>query len=313
MADPNIDWKHLDFQAFLQLIATEEMAFEYCFRNGLIDRTRRCECGRAMLVAAKAQATHACHFICSAPRSICSQRRSILTDSFFSKARISISAAMKCIAGYAAELSNNQFFFFTGLKSSHSVTNWKNYFRIACASFIDQLEERRIGGVGCTVEVDETLVFKRKNHVGRLLSNEASGTWVFGGICRETDDAFIIPIECRDAPTLLAAIQANVLPGTRIVSDCWRAYQSVPLFGYEHAAINHSLNFVDPMDPTVNTQKIERMWKTLKNTIPKECNSELRWGYLDEFIFKQRNRWYSLNVGERIALILNKIKNTRFN
>jgi hypothetical protein len=171
-----------------------------------------------------------------------------------------------------------------GIRSSESITNWRNFFRNLCSAYVDRSGDHWIGGVGFTVEIDESLIFKRKNHVGRLLLNEATETWIFGGICRETSDAFIVPVQNRDTETLLCALQENVLPGTRVISDCWRAYDAVSQHGYIHQKINHSLHFVDPEDPSVNTQRIERMWKTLKSTIPRECSTDLRWTYLAEFL-----------------------------
>jgi len=312
MVYEEVDWKKLDNDLFLALISSEECAFDLCLRLGLIDRERRCDCGRPMEMQKNRQEQYGFQFVCTASRSVCSKKRSVLSDSFFSGAKISIRTACKCIAAYAADLKSNQFGFYTGLQSPESIANWKNFFRDLCSAFVEESGSHKIGGVGCTVEIDETLVFKRKNRVGRLLSNESTGTWIFGGICRETGDAFIVPVASRDSATLFVAIQENVFPGTRIISDCWRAYDALASLGYSHSKVNHSVNFVDPEDPSVNTQRVERMWKTLKSTIPKECNSEMRWTYLAEFLFKKRNNWYNLSTGERIELIFKVLKNLKF-
>jgi len=49
------------------------------------------------------------------------------------------------------------------------------------------------------------------------------GQWVFGGICRETKACFFIVVGQRDKDTLLAIIHAHILPGTKAMSDMWRA------------------------------------------------------------------------------------------
>jgi hypothetical protein len=314
MSEPGIDWKRLDNDSFLALISTEKRAFDFCFKFGLIDQSRRCNCGRQMEIQINRQEKHGLHFVCTASRSICSKKRTMLADTFFYRARISIRTCLKCIAGYAVGLTSDQVFFYTGIRSSGSIASWINFFRDICCAFVDGSGRHKIGGIECTVEIDETLIFKRKSNVGRLLSNEISGTWIFGGICRETGDAFIVPVANRNTEPLLRALYENVLPGgTHIISDCWRAYNELLQIRYRHSKINHSFNFVDPEDPSINTQRIERMWKCLKSTIPKECNPELRWTYLVEFLFKQRNKWYSLTVGERIVLILKNLKNLKFN
>ena len=85
-----------------------------------------------------------------------------------------------------------------------------------------------------------------------------------GGLCREIGDCFIVPIPNRSMKTLIPIISANILPGTTIISDQWRAYNVIStLPGITHEGINHSINFVDPITGA-NTQRIERMWKTAK-------------------------------------------------
>ena len=78
-----------------------------------------------------------------------------------------------------------------------------------------------------TVEIDESLIFKRKTNRGRLLNGEQESNWIFGGICRETGEAFLVRVQDRSARTLLAAIRENIMPGTRVISDCWRSYQGL--------------------------------------------------------------------------------------
>ena len=171
----------------------------------------------------------------------------------------------------------------------------------------------KIGGEGMTVEVDETLIFKRKNHMGRLLSSEVSQVWAFGGICRETGEVFVIEVPNRTAATLLEYLTMHVKTGTRIISDCWSAYNELSRYGFLHGRVNHSLNFVDPADQTIHTQTVERMWRSLKSILPKGTKQEHRGGYLAEFMFKQRNKWYTLNAGQRIEVILNALKKIKFN
>uniref|UniRef100_A0A5S6QLN7 Uncharacterized protein n=1 Tax=Trichuris muris TaxID=70415 RepID=A0A5S6QLN7_TRIMR len=50
--------------------------------------------------------------------------------------------------------------------------------------------------------------------------------WVFGGVCRETGECFLVPVDDRDE---------------------WRGYNSLSNHGYTHLRINHCANFVDPM------------------------------------------------------------------
>ena len=72
-----------------------------------------------------------------------------------------------------------------------------------------------IGGPNTTVEIDESMFSRRKNQVGRVLTQQ----WVFGRLCRETGDCFLIPVSNRSKETLVPIIPTNILPGTTIVSD----------------------------------------------------------------------------------------------
>ena len=71
---------------------------------------------------------------------------------------------------------------------------------------------------------------------------------MFCGIDRDTRECFVIPVECRDAATLLPIIRQFILPGTTIPNDQWAAYNSIASDpnNYEHLTVNHSVNFVDP-------------------------------------------------------------------
>ena len=55
-------------------------------------------------------------------------------------------------------------------------------------------------------------------------------------------------------------------PKTTIISDCWRAYDCLGNEGYQHLTVNHSLNFVDPKNPQIHTNRIESTWRHVKES-----------------------------------------------
>lgn len=312
MVSDEIDWNTLDAAQFYAMLSTEEKAFSLADRLGLLHQELFCRCGAIMDRQVCSRAKFKLQFVCTKSRSVCGKTKSVLECSWFSNSRLSMQQAFFAICSYAAEMTCDQLAFFAGMKSSKTIVDWRSFFRDICSCVLNERNESRIGGEGYTVEIDETLIFKRKSQTGRLLANESSGTWVFGGICRENSEAFLVKVANRNAATLLQAIQENILPGTRIISDCWRAYSIISQSGYSHATINHSYNFVDPLDASVNTQRVERMWRTLKSIIPKASSEETRWSYLAEFIFKQRTNWYSISIGSRVKLIIDHVQAINF-
>ena len=104
--------------------------------------------------------------------------------------------------------------------SSETVVDWYNYCREVCAEIISRHHTGRIGGPDKIVEIDESKFGRRKYHRGRVVE----GQWVFGGICRETKECFVVPVNSRDKATPLPIIQDRILPGTCVMSDLWRAY-----------------------------------------------------------------------------------------
>ena len=90
--------------------------------------------------------------------------------------------------------------------------------------------ERPISGPGTTVEIEESKFGKMKYHKVHYME----GQWVFGGICRKTKACFLVPVERRDKETLLPIIHAQILPGTCVMGDMWKAYDCPQDEGYHH-------------------------------------------------------------------------------
>lgn len=66
--------------------------------------------------------------------------------------------------------------------------------------------------------------------------------------------------------------------------------------GFSHYFINHSLHFVDPIQPWIHTNNIERTWRSLKASIShvkRSLSNENIQSFIDSFhfesFFKQEN------------------------
>ncbi|RKP18362.1 hypothetical protein ROZALSC1DRAFT_29948, partial [Rozella allomycis CSF55] len=95
------------------------------------------------------------------------------------------------------------------------------------------------------VEIDEALIAKQRNAQGN-----------------ETNTFYSI-VPDRTAATLTNLIQQRIRRGTKIISDEWAGYHGIRALDmdYEHQTVNHSQNFVSPLDPNELTQ--EYIWKSI--------------------------------------------------
>ena len=157
--------------------------------------------------------------------------------------------------------------------SSRTSVDWRSFCSEVTQYWFDN--QQSIGGEGVEVEIDETLITHRKYERGRTLKQ----CWLFGGIERTSKLFFVVPLveegsENRSKETLIPLIQKYTKPGSIIYSDSWRAYNSISDYGFQHFTINHSENFVDPQNPHIHTQTIERLWRDIKIMGKKARNAQ---------------------------------------
>ncbi|KAL3107959.1 hypothetical protein niasHT_012867 [Heterodera trifolii] len=144
----------------------------------------------------------------------------------------------------------------------HTIVDRKSFARDICVSYF-QTNPEKIGANGQTVEIDETVITRPKYHKGRLHAIEQ---WFFGGIERGTGRCFMVPVERRNAETLLPILQKYVYPGAVIVSDLWKAYFTIGRLpeGYTHHTVNHSVEFVNS-ETGQHTNTVEGgLWQKFK-------------------------------------------------
>ena len=206
---------------------------------------------------------------CTGAGSSCRYRASPFTNTFFdgTTCKLNISDVIEVLWCWINKISIGQCHLITGV-SKNCIIDYYNYCREICAVSLASSYNDIIGGVGYTIEIDESKLFKRKYHRGRYLSMQER--WAFGGKCRETKAKFIVLVPDRSEATLLPIIKHHIKPGSTIISDEWRAYYNLDRHGYIYHKINHSQNFVDPVDPNIHTQSIESNWHYLKHTFPKK-------------------------------------------
>jgi ISXO2-like transposase domain len=162
--------------------------------------------------------------------------------------------------------------------NKNTVTVYCRLFRAVVTSAMRHVEKnRKLGGEGTLVEIDESKFGKRKYNRG----HSVPGCWVFGGVerCfREDGTAYagrffarVVPDRTND--TLLPLIKELIAPGTTILSDGWAGYGQIPNMegcGYRHATVNHSKTYKSRDGTHTNT--IEGCWNAkMKLHIPSRC------------------------------------------
>ena len=107
--------------------------------------------------------------------------------------------------------------------SDKTVVNWSSFCREVCVDWVFR-NRRQIGGPGTIVKIDESKFGRRKYNRGGIVE----GQWVFGGIQRgNASNFFAVPVENRNAETPIQLIRDWILPGTTIISECWKAYDTI--------------------------------------------------------------------------------------
>lgn len=194
---------------------------------------------------------------------------------------------------WAIDESNKNAIIKTGLSPKTIIAVFRELRFICKWKFKYTCNEPSLGGPGCIVEMDESCFrYKQKHHRGRVSKNPK---WVFGMIARSTPNShahgIMKIVMTRDAETLLPIIEQHIKPGTKVLSDEWRAYRKVNRIpGLTHGTVNHSLSFVCPITEN-HTQGIESYWAQVKLKLKRMKGIQFQHleGYLEEHMWRDRN------------------------
>jgi len=233
----------------------------------------------------------------------CKFSQSIRHGSFFQESHLTIAEILYVTFCWAAKIPPRSAAAACDV-GEESISQWYSFIREKCSNSLIQCPNYTFGGPGVVVQIDESLVAKRKYHVGRDVPQQ----WVFGLYDTNTKLGHIQLVDDRSAQTLLPIIRRFIQPGTSIYSDQWPAYGQLRNMGYRHMTVNHSQNFVDPATGTC-TNSIEAYWSRVKRSIRLHWLSDrdqlpLR---IDEFLCRDRlpTKTYRAAFEEMLPLSVN--------
>jgi hypothetical protein len=216
----------------------------------------------------------------------CKGKQSIFKDSVFGNRRILCCEIMLMARLWISKNSVDSIQDLTG-HSKGTVVGYVQQFRKLVTDAIRETQQP-IGGNDIVVEVDETKLGKRKFHRGHYVE----GVWIVGGVERTPERRmFAERVADRSAETLLEVLRRNILPGSRIISDCWRGYLGIDeSLGVEHQTVNHRRHFVDPVTHA-HTNTMEGTWHGLKLGIRERSRHEGQVeNQIGEFIWRRQNK-----------------------
>lgn len=186
--------------------------------------------------------SHWTHWRCQRVHQINDQRvrcafsQSIKAKTLLENSSLDISHLCKLIAYFTMLPPPHQDFLSAQLNiSSATVVSWTTYIREVEMQWCLDHTSTPFGGPGRIVEIDEAKLGHRKYNKGDVID----GQWILGGVERGTKNIFLEVVPDGTQETLCEGIQRYVLPGTSIMTDCWRSYNSLSTLGKYHH--NHTL------------------------------------------------------------------------
>ena len=234
-----------------------ECLIKFLQKLKLLPESRICSCGDVMKLYPRKSAIDGYSFRCK--RKSCNKESSLRQGSFFSNSHLSLYSILKLMYLWSRGITTQKFLMLEcRFESTRTVVDWKNFMRDVCLSYY-LANPVKIGGPGVLVQIDESLICKRKYGVGRILRNES--LWIVGGV-DEFGRVFMVETEKRDAATLENIICNNVEGWSIIHSDGWRGYARLNELGFLHETVIHEREFVSSTG--VHTNRIEGIWSAFK-------------------------------------------------
>lgn len=161
------------------LFMNEGLAFQFAINSNMIYYNEEPECPKCRQAKMKKYNDQFQKFMIFYKCEYCNKKSSILIYSIFNHSNLEMNKILHLIYCWVHLYSCKQTKHEIKVNSS-TITRYFKLFRSACISYMESRADHLIGRPNKIVEIDETLMCKRKNNKGRFLCE----IWLFGGICR---------------------------------------------------------------------------------------------------------------------------------
>ncbi len=163
-----------------------------------------------------------------------------------------------------------------------------------------EVPQEKLSGI---VEIDESWI--AGSQANSLYRKVPEAKTVFGMVAR-LGEARVFSVDNIHKETLLPLIKQNIEANSRIHSDEYSGYKSLPKEGYQHDSVKHSMK--EYVRGNVSTNTIEGYFSQLKRMISGthiHVSERYIQNYINECTFRYNNR---NNPHQMFNIILNKIQ-----
>lgn len=194
--------------------------------------------------------------------SICKHRFSLFKNSIFFNVKLKKITILKIIDAWLQKINTKAISFFLKISPKAVRRVLKKVKESAVPKYYASLDV--IGEKDVVVEIDESKFGKRKYHKGHAVE----GIWVLGMVERTIKRKIIlVAVDDRTKKTLTEKTTKFINSKSTLFTDCWKGYSDLSKHFNNHKTVNHSKQFVDPIDGT-HTNTIEGCWYAVKAQVP---------------------------------------------
>jgi len=180
--------------ALADAFKSEEGAVDYLLAQGVLEMPICCDSPMRLMKERPK--------MCQCSKWPCKLKKSLVQGTFFGNSKLKCNKILLLSYLWCTGSTHTAIVSQSGL-NKNTVTDWWGY----CQELVGStLENRKIGGEGITIEIDESKFGKRKHHRG----HRVEGVWVVGGVERtEERKMFVVAVPNRSARTLSRVINSQ--------------------------------------------------------------------------------------------------------